>query len=357
MAPFSGFHRIFDGGFLIGPSVIGLSTVISSLKKQPDNNSYLRVNGLESGDSPRVASQFPKFWTIGYSICYSDIAEVVTWLGGDDTYTEVVEGYLAHKWGIEDLLESGHPYKTAAPTTADVPVPTLWGPGEISLSSWYDASDASTITLSGSDVTEWASKSGSGDTLTPVDDEPIYVTDSLNGLNTVNFTLADAEMLSTDGASSDTGSVEGEASTFVIVFRRNTTLDSGTGYALFGSGGDFWYMGQNATNAIIDNGATIQGEDTSQVYTIMSLVKGTDDASEMFQDGVSEGTNTATNFTTYYDIGRPGNGCQCEIAEIVSFKTDSTDSRQRVEGYMAHKWGMAVKLASSHPYRELAPTV
>jgi hypothetical protein len=116
-------------------------------------------------------------------------------------------------------------------------------------------------------------------------------------------------------------------------------------------------MGQNATNAIIDNGATIQGEDTSQVYTIMSLVKGTDDASEMFQDGVSEGTNTATNFTTYYDIGRPGNGCQCEIAEIVSFKTDSTDSRQRVEGYMAHKWGMAVKLASSHPYRELAPTV
>ena len=29
---------------------------------------------------------------------------------------EKVEGYLAHRWGLEGLLDSGHPYKASPPT-------------------------------------------------------------------------------------------------------------------------------------------------------------------------------------------------------------------------------------------------
>lgn len=45
------------------------------------------------------------------------VGEVVSFsskLGTDDK--EIMEGYLAHKWGIEGHLDSGHTYKSSAPT-------------------------------------------------------------------------------------------------------------------------------------------------------------------------------------------------------------------------------------------------
>ena len=35
--------------------------------------------------------------------------------GGDKTYIEQAEGYLAHKWGMTSLLPVSHPYKSSAP--------------------------------------------------------------------------------------------------------------------------------------------------------------------------------------------------------------------------------------------------
>ncbi len=37
----------------------------------------------------------------------------------------------------------------------------LWTPAQISTTAWYDASDASTITASTTDISQWRSKSGS----------------------------------------------------------------------------------------------------------------------------------------------------------------------------------------------------
>ena len=49
-----------------------------------------------------------------------------------------------------------------------------------------------------------------------------------------------------------------------------------------------------------------------------------------------------------YTSGRDWNGV---IAEVISFNTKLSDSdRQKVEGYLAHKWGLSSKLPSSHPY-------
>ena len=35
----------------------------------------------------------------------------------------------------------------------------------------------------------------------------------------------------------------------------------------------------------------------------------------------------------------------------------SSDTRQRIEGYLAHKWGLAGSLPAGHPYKSAAPTV
>jgi hypothetical protein len=44
-------------------------------------------------------------------------------------------------------------------------------------------------------------------------------------------------------------------------------------------------------------------------------------------------------------------------AEIIVFTGTVTDSeRQKVEGYLAWKWGLQSLLPSTHPYKSFAPT-
>ena len=46
------------------------------------------------------------------------------------------------------------------------------------------------------------------------------------------------------------------------------------------------------------------------------------------------------------------------ICECVAMQRDATTlERQKVEGYFAHKWGLAASLPADHPYRNVAPTV
>lgn len=44
-----------------------------------------------------------------------------------------------------------------------------------------------------------------------------------------------------------------------------------------------------------------------------------------------------------------------EIMEIVY--ADANADRQRIEGYLAHKWGLAASLPADHPYKTAAPTL
>lgn len=65
-----------------------------------------------------------------------------------------------------------------------------WAPASLgtSLIAWYDSSDASTLTLSGSNVTAWADKSGNSKTLTlAAGAGPVSGTRTQNGLNVLDF--------------------------------------------------------------------------------------------------------------------------------------------------------------------------
>jgi hypothetical protein len=43
------------------------------------------------------------------------------------------------------------------------------------------------------------------------------------------------------------------------------------------------------------------------------------------------------------------------IAEIVLLKTGGTTNAQKLQGYLAHKWGLTAKLNSGHPYKSSPP--
>jgi len=69
---------------------------------------------FNSGDSLFIGRRWDiaevPFWN-------GDIAEIIAYNGSlSDTERQKIEGYLAHKYGLQSQLPSGHPYKTTAPT-------------------------------------------------------------------------------------------------------------------------------------------------------------------------------------------------------------------------------------------------
>ena len=73
----------------------------------------------------------------------------------------------------------------------------------------------------------------------------------------------------------------------------------------------------------------------------------------------SSGSASTSNPTYALHVGSQGNGNSQllgGIAEVVICDAvlSSTD-REKVEGYLAHKWGLESNLSSTHPYRYSAP--
>ena len=88
---------------------------------------------------------------------------------------------------------------------------------------------------------------------------------------------------------------------------------------------------------------------------------------EMFIDGVGEGSSAfqTSGNTADADEQRIAIGVAAglaiafwhgDIAEQVFVPDDvTTDTRQKIEGYLAWKWGLEANLPSGHPYKDAAP--
>lgn len=84
--------------------------------------------------------------------------------------------------------------------------------------------------------------------------------------------------------------------------------------------------------------------------------------------GVNSATGVFTNNFSLFSIGAAvkccsGNGNprhlpwlkETEIGEIIVLLDADTNSLQKLEGYVAWKWGLQSLLSSTHPYYSLAP--
>lgn len=73
----------------------------------------------------------------------------------------------------------------------------------------------------------------------------------------------------------------------------------------------------------------------------------------------STGTNTVGLSTTPI-IGRgktSANGSNGWVAEIVLVNDITQTTREKTEGYLAHKWGLTARLDAGHPYKSSPPTI
>jgi hypothetical protein len=80
-----------------------------------------------------------------------------------------------------------------------------------------------------------------------------------------------------------------------------------------------------------------------------------------FADGSQIGSGTATfGASSLFSIGANhlgGNCSESKISDLLFVKSAmDIEDRQRMEGYLARKWGRANELPPDHPYKVLSPT-
>jgi hypothetical protein len=115
IGPYSATHRVYNGGFVTGPSTSGTPIACTVFSKSAANLAVIWVNGTSYGS--RTATNHPASYDIGhFGVVDTDVAEVISWNADDVETRQLVEGYLSWKWGIEATLPESHPYFGAAPT-------------------------------------------------------------------------------------------------------------------------------------------------------------------------------------------------------------------------------------------------
>ncbi len=251
-----------------------------------------------------------------------------------------------------------------------------WSPAnDITTALWLDASDTSSYSLSGSNLNTVTDKSGNF--TVSVDGSPTRISSSLNSLNVWDF----------DG-------------------NESLTTNSGP----WASSGNHWAIGVFQWHSTTSTKDSFWSADGSKTYAVSSSTIGTWDgeidydgsnsissglAKNIFTVGINSSTwtivSTVFNKTGGRIIGRLNGTTRTGVDSYdSSMNTNATDVRmmrnranvkldgrmaeyfhvagapgtggtditdvEKAEGYIAHKWGLASSLPSSHPYKSVAPT-
>jgi hypothetical protein len=233
-----------------------------------------------------------------------------------------------------------------------------------SLGLWLDGADAATITQSGGLVSQWLDKSGAGRNATQNIgvNQPSYITGGMNNKNILNF----------DG-SSDFFNIDlnflANTSHSAFIVTKVTNYSNIYGAANGGAGAASLHIGMsNATAYRINHwGNDFYPSITSNfnvgVGNILNYLWIPNTRKEVLANGISEGfTTIAGTPTAMSGGGRISNVVGQgyfggEISEIIMLTgTVSEETRQKIEGYLAHKWGLTANLPNGHPYKTITPT-
>jgi hypothetical protein len=228
-----------------------------------------------------------------------------------------------------------------------------------------DPTDSTTLTLSGSSVTQWRDKSATGAVFSTVNANPTYTASLINGLPGLDLTNASgfisaatqnlaanltlAMILVVKSGIGGWGSFFTHGSRDLDIALERNSISTGTTLQ-FQSGND--NAGANITFTT-DQVALYIGTMTTATSRVLSRFGGgtTTTASGTNSSTISTGLQTVR-------IGRSdaGENCNSFIGEIVYYsRALTTIERQEVEGYLAWKWGLQTSLPSTHPFAKFRP--
>lgn len=243
-----------------------------------------------------------------------------------------------------------------------------WTPAIAAANIWLDATS---LNLSDGEVIQsWPNKGSDAVTFTQINAAPTLVTSGLNGLKSADFNGTSAVIGATNastigitnsaifavfkmnsgganediamgiGTGGNTGRIRGiyraiSSTTMGFAGWNIDVLTSSLSYDIGGSHHIFGFV-QNGGNIALCRDGVIAN------YTVNGL-------NPVNAATIGIGELAAGSNTRYADM---------RLGEVVMFYTAvSTDIRQRIEGYLAWKWGLVASLPSDHPYKAVPPTV
>lgn len=238
-----------------------------------------------------------------------------------------------------------------------------WTPTEIATDLWLDAAETSSLTFATSSVPgvqTWLDKSGNDRTVIQSQEanRPQVIGNGIyfDGVN--DFLDADLDFLA--GTNHQAYIVANSVSSFSNFYgatRGNSGSESlHVGY----SNTTEWrvnYWGNNFTPSISSNYVSLG-------TNLLSFEWNPGSGKEVFANGFSEGSNSsAGNVDVMRDGGRivcvVQQGCMETTINEIIFVTGSdvtTDTDERLTGYLAHKWGIESQLPPAHPYASDPPS-
>jgi hypothetical protein len=274
--------------------------------------------------------------------------EILAYQGSMGTYDrQRVEGYLAWKWGIKGNLPVNHPYYSVPPVKNFYPT-SISG-----LRIWLDGKDpltTGTAPSNGTTLGIWYDKSGYGYNATGTGN-PTY---NATGI-TLNGSSRYYTMPYSGSHTIETG--------FVVFNPQNTNsvMNILSGNAN-GNREIIFYDNRCQMYASFTAFINDQPPPSAGVIGILSYTL-TPSSSAMYGNGIlnssASGGYTVTSETSIRIGVNPFananyfNGSMCEL--MIFNTVLSTMDRQKIEGYLAWKWG--ITLSGGHPYASAAPTI
>ena len=237
-----------------------------------------------------------------------------------------------------------------------------WSPISINgMEIWLDSSDVDTIQQSSNRVSTWIDKSGNENNASQITDSlrPTFGQDDNGSFVLFTSSVLDSALINSDNFLVLSSGISAR-SCFFIVDHDGTyfsfllgSIESTKGYIFIGretyaisidgdgnyDSGSWYYNGQfQASGGDIGSSGSIATNSPS----MNGIVYNSNDPAELFY-----------RIGSY--LGDKG-GFGGKIREIVTFDSYLSDTeRQKVEGYLAHKWNLATELPSDHPYKNSAP--
>ena len=214
-----------------------------------------------------------------------------------------------------------------------------WTPAQLSsLALWLDADDASTITLNGSTVSQWDDKSGNDRhaTQSVSASQPTYDATGFNGKPAVtwsdNFDNMQTPSFSAQSFYFAMRYSDGSQATWINFQGLFGGDNAPIGLISAGGGTNTWYIGNVFRNIRRDGGSEV---DTNVGGVVaLPIPNGTISASALSPE------TPPSTWRIGNDRAISGRGWIGPMAEVIATPTLLSDTdRQKLEGYLAWKWG------------------
>jgi hypothetical protein len=215
-------------------------------------------------------------------------------------------------------------------------------------------------------VSQWNDKSGNGRNATQATGatRPAFTTNGLNSKSVISFI----------GSSSSASqylnvTLDVYQSAFILYTNTNAIAFTTPLGGIYDTAGDpvntrgASYHGSSGSNAIFDSlytrSETLNGQNFANGTSISNGLSTARPTTPTFFSHVATTAFAAQNGLRVIgsDSSAAGNrGITGLIAEIIMLAGPaSTYDRQRIEGYLAHKWGLTANLPSDHPFKVNPP--